>query len=162
MTMATAPLLVDTQIVLDNDLFTHWRNNQPYVLRQISDYFSRLKEVPALTSMTMFEALWGVESAVVRKQISEEESARYRGRINQLDRNSTVLPFNGTAAAIAAYSFARLSQSNRNKLWQDLFTTATALAHGYGVATGNKSDFELIARNLPPDFPLLRLGIWKP
>lgn len=159
--MAVGLPLDDTQVVLDNDLFTHWRNEQPYVVREISEYFSRLKEVPALTSITMFETLWGVESAEVRKQITDEESARYRGRINQLSQNCTVLPFNGTAAAIAAYSFARLSRSDQNKLWRDLFTTATALAHGYGVATGNRSDFELIARNLPANFPLLRLAIWK-
>jgi predicted nucleic acid-binding protein len=159
--MAVAPLLADTQIVLDNDLFTHWRNNRPYVVREISEYFSRLKESPALTSITMFETLWGIESAVVRKQISDEESVQYRGRMDQLSQNSTVLSFNGTAAAIAAYCFARLSRSDQNKLWRDLFTTATALAHGYGVATGNRSDFELIATNLPPNLPPLRLAIWK-
>jgi predicted nucleic acid-binding protein len=159
--MAIGPLLPETQIVLDNDLFTHWRNKQQYVVREISDYLSRLKEFPALTSITLFETLWGIEKALVRKQISEEESLRYRDRINQLSENSTVLPFNQRAAAIAAYSFARLSRSQQSNLWRDLFTTATALAHGYGVATGNRSDFELLALHLPPDFPLVRLAIWK-
>lgn len=87
---------------------------------------------------------------------------RYRGRIEQLSANCLVLPFDETASAIAAYSFARLSRSEQNKLWRDLFTTATALAHGHGVATRNKSDFELIAKSLPSNFPLLRLAIWKP
>lgn len=160
--MTAGPILPDTQIVIDNDLLTHWRNKRPYVVREIAEYFKRLKEMPALTSITVFEALWGVENSVLRQEISEKDSARYLGGINQLSQNSTVLPFNETAATIAAYSFARLSRSDKNKLWRDLFTTATALAHGYGVATGNQRDFELIAANLPPKFSLLRLGIWKP
>jgi predicted nucleic acid-binding protein len=98
----------------------------------------------------------------VKKDVTDEESTRYRGRIEQLSESCVVLPFNGTAAAIAAYSFARLTRSEQKKLWRDLFTTATALAHGYGVASRNKSDFELIARNLPSNFPLLRLATWKP
>src|SRR6267143_4436334 len=152
--------LADTLLVFDNDLFTHWRNKQPYVIREIADYTNRLKEVPGLTSVTLFEALWGVENAVIRKEITEEESTRYRERIERLSEGCTVLPFDKTAAAIAASSFARRSQSERNKLWRDLFTAAIALAHGYGVATRNRSDFELIAGNLPTTFPLLRLAIW--
>lgn len=154
--------LADTSLVLDNDLFTHWRNKHPYVLREIAEYTSRLKQSPTLTSVTLFETLWGVENAAVKKEVTDEESMRYRGRIEQLSANCVVLPFDGTAAAIAAYSFARLSRSDQKKLWRDLFTTATALAHGHGVATRNKSDFELIAKNLPSNFPLLRLAVWKP
>jgi predicted nucleic acid-binding protein len=154
--------LDDTSLVLDNDLFTHWRNKHPYVLREIAEYTNRLKEVPALTSVTLFEALWGVENAAVKREVTDEESTRYRGRIEQLSESCVVLPFDRTAAAIAAYSFARLSRSEQKKLWRDLFTTASALAHGHGVATRNRSDFELIANNLPSDFPLLRLAIWKP
>lgn len=154
--------LADTPLVLDNDLFTHWRNKHPYVLREIAGYSNRLKDVPALTAVTLFEALWGVENAAVKKEVTDEESTRYRGRIEQLSESCVVLPFNRTAAAIAAYSFARLSRSDQKKLWRDLFTTATALAHGYGIATRNRRDFELISKNLPSNFPLLRLAIWKP
>lgn len=154
--------LDDTSLVLDNDLFTHWRNKHAYVLREIAEYTSRLKDVPALTSVTLFETLWGVENAAVRKEVTDEESMRYRGRIEQLSESCVVLPFDRTAAAIAAYSFARLSRGEQKKHWRDLFTTATALAHDHGVATRNKSDFELIAKNLPSNFPLLRLAIWKP
>lgn len=53
--------LAETSLVLDNDLFTHWRNKHPYVLREIAEYTSRLKQSPALTSVTLFETLWGVE-----------------------------------------------------------------------------------------------------
>ena len=154
--------LADTSLVLDNDLFTHWRNKHPYVLREIAEYTSRLKDIPALTSVTLFEALWGFENAAAKKEVTDEESMRYRGRIDQLSESCMVLPFDRTAAAIAAYSFARLSRSEQKKHWRDLFTTATALSHGHGVATRTKSDFELIAKNLPSDFPILRLAIWKP
>ena len=160
--MAVGHPLADTSLVLDNDLFTHWRNKHAYVLREIAEYTNRLKEVPALTSVTLFEALWGVENAAVKKDVTDEESTRYRGKIERLSESCVVLPFDGTAAAIAAYSFARLSRSEQKKLWRDLFTTATALSHGYGVASRNRSDFELIARNLPSNFPLLRLATWKP
>jgi hypothetical protein len=34
-------------------------------------------------------------------------------------------------------------------------------AVGYGVATRNQRDFELIGRNLPPYVPVLYLAIWK-
>src|SRR5713226_5691941 len=154
--------LADTSLVLDNDLFTHWRNKHQYVLREIAEYHSRLKQIPALTSVTLFESLWGVENAAVKKEVTDEESTRYRGRIEQLSEDCEVLPFDRTAAGIAAYSFARLSRSDQKKLWRDFVTTATALAHGHGVATGNRRDFELIAENLPSTFPLLRLAIWKP
>jgi hypothetical protein len=36
-----------------------------------------------------------------------------------------------------------------------------ALAYGYGVATRNQRDFELIGRHLPPYAPVLYLAIWK-
>lgn len=160
--MSVGHPLAETSLVLDNDLFTHWRNKHSYVLHEIAEYTNRLKEVPALTSVTLFEALWGVENAAVKKDVTDEESTLYRGRIEQLSGSCVVLPFDGTAAAIAAYSFARLSRSEQKKLWRDLFTTATALAHGYGVASRNRNDFELIARNLPSNVPLLRLAIWKP
>jgi predicted nucleic acid-binding protein len=154
--------LPDTSLVLDNDLFTHWRNKHPYVLGEIADYINRHKTTPALTSVTLFEARWGFENAAVKKAVTDEESLKYRERIEILSESCVVLPFDRTASGIAAYGFARLSRSEQNKHWRDLFTTATALAHGYGVATRNKSDFELIAKNLPSSFPLLRLAIWKP
>jgi hypothetical protein len=49
-----------TSLVVDNDLFQDWRFSQPYILAEIRDYQSRLKMLPALTSMTVFEALGGL------------------------------------------------------------------------------------------------------
>jgi predicted nucleic acid-binding protein len=72
-----------------------------------------------------------------------------------------VLPFDQSAAAIAAYIFPRLSQSDRNKHWRDVFIAATALSHRYGIASRNRKDFELIASQLPLG-QQLHLAVWKP
>ena len=81
--------------------------------------------------------------------------------MEQLIRTCGVLDFNQLAANIAAYIFARLSKSQRNKHWCDVFIVATALAHGYGVATRNQRDFEMIGQHPPPSAPILYLAIWK-
>ncbi len=73
-----------------------------------------------------------------------------------------VLDFDERAASIAAHIFPRLSQSQRNRHWRDILIAATALAHGCGVATRNKDDFELIGRDLPSHSRILHLAIWKP
>lgn len=70
--MSVGHPLADTSLVLDNDLFTHWRKKHAYVLHEIAEYANRVKEVPALTSVTLFEALWGVENAAVKKDLTEE------------------------------------------------------------------------------------------
>jgi predicted nucleic acid-binding protein len=66
-----------------------------------------------------------------------------------------------TLLAIASHIIARLSARARNRNWADVFIVATTLAHGYGVATRNQSDFELIGRHLPSSAPDLYLAIWK-
>lgn len=159
--MPIGPVLADTFLVLDNDVFTHWRSDRHYVSREITYYFQRFKQLPAVASVTLFESFSGIESAIVKRQITVERSMLYHARIEQLRENCIVLPFDAPAASIAAHGFARLSKAERNKHWKDLFIAATALAHGCGVATRNRSDFELIAKNLPAGHPVLRLAIWK-
>ncbi len=75
--------------------------------------------------------------------------------------NHSIIDFDQKASEIAAHIFARLSQSDKNKHWRDLFIVATAVSHNYGLATQNKKDMELIANHLPQDIDL-RLVIWKP
>lgn len=159
--MATGLAVADTPLVLDTDVFTHWRNGQPYALREISEYIKRFKRPPALTSTTVFEALWGIESSALNGKITEEEAQRYRRRVEELIQGCVILPFDQNSAITAAYIFARLTQSERNKHWKDVFTAATALALRHGVATRNRKDFELIGKHLPVSNPLLRLAIWK-
>lgn len=155
----------ETSLVLDNDIFTHWRNSHQYVLDEIANYIARLKKPPALASFTLFEALYGIENSLVDKSISEGQAEHYRGRIKELGRLSIVLDFNQNAAEISAHLFPRLfprlSKKQRKAPWKDLFIAATALAHGHGVATRNRQDFELIASLLPHEL-ILRLAIWEP
>ena len=78
-----------------------------------------------------------------------------------IEQSSAVLPFDERAAGIAAYVFPRLTKAERDKNWYDVLIAATALAHGYGVATSDRPDFELIGRTLSDEQPLLYLAIWK-
>ncbi|MFL6211294.1 MAG: type II toxin-antitoxin system VapC family toxin [Pyrinomonadaceae bacterium] len=157
--MPLGPALPETSLALDNDVFTHWRNGQVYVLREITEHFKRLKSVPALTSMTIFEALKGVEDEERKNKITTEQAQQYKNRIKELSESCAVLPFEQKAAAIAAYIYPRLTGQQLQKHWRDLFIAATAAAHGYGIATQNERDFKLIADLLPD---ILRVAVWKP
>jgi predicted nucleic acid-binding protein len=159
--MPLVPPLAETTLVVDTDVFTHWRNRHPYVLERVAGYFKRLKEFPALTSMTVFEAISGIERELVRGKIAHEQANQYHARIEQLGASMTQLAFDKTSATIAAYIYQRLAQSERNKHWRDIFIAATALGNGYGIATTNRRDFELIAAHLPNSNPILRLAVWK-
>lgn len=159
--MPTAPPLDDTPLLLDNDVFTHWRNQSPYAVAAINDYFTRLKAHPKLAAITIFEAQWGIEK-LAQQSGPAEALAQRRAVLQQLMQTCGVLDFNQRAATVAAYIFARLSKSQRNKHWKDVFVAATALAYSHGVATGNRQDFELIGQHLPSYAPLLHLAIWKP
>jgi len=159
--MPLIPPLAETILVVDTDVFSRWRNKNPYVLNHVAGYFNRLKEFPALTSMTIFEAVSGIEKELVKGRITSEQANQYQSRIKQLSSGMTQLAFDDTSARIAAYIYQRLGQSERNKHWRDIFIAATALGHGYGIATTNRRDFELIAAHLPDSNPVLRLAVWN-
>lgn len=103
----------------------------------------------------------GFEKAVIKSGATTERLRRDREQAQALIRECSVLSFNQAAAEIAAYIFPRLSQKERNRLWTDVFIAATALAHEYGIATRNRSDFELIAQHVPDNCPPLRIEVWK-
>lgn len=151
----------DKRLVLDNDVFTDWRKRRPHTVLAVNDYQLQFKELPKLTSVTVFEALWGIESRIVKPKAPNEPIEQWRLEVEQLIQSCGVLEFNRGAAEIAAYIFARLSHSQRNQHWRDVFIAATALAHDHGVATRNKDDFELVGRDLPTHAPTLHLAIWK-
>jgi predicted nucleic acid-binding protein len=152
----------ETSLALDNDVFTHWRTEQQYVKSEIAGYFSRLKKWPALTSITVFESLYGIERELANKKLSDEEAQKYKQKIENLCSVCDVLQFDQTAALIAAHIAANIGKSNYNGKWRDILIVATALAHGHGVTTQNKKDFELIANHLPQSHPTLRLAVWRP
>jgi predicted nucleic acid-binding protein len=160
--MSLTQPLPDTHLVLDTDIFTHLRKKHGYAMREVKSYFSRVKQLPALSAMTLFEALWGIDKEVKKGELTVESGLSYQRRIDELCQAHKVLPINADAAKIAAHIYGHLSQSDRNKHWRDLFIAATALAHGYGVVSHNRKDFALLAQHLPPSHSVLRLAVWKP
>ncbi len=98
---------------------------------------------------------------VAKRGGSEAEAEGFRARIEELSGLCGVLSFDRKAASIAAYLCAHLGDNLFKKHWRDIFITATAIAHEHGVATGNRSDFELIGNALSHKHPPLRLAIWK-
>lgn len=108
------------------------------------------------------EARWGFESQIVRLGALDLKAEQWLSEMETFIQTCGVLDFDQHAASIAAHIFARLSQSQRNRHWRDILIAATAVAHGYGVATRNKDDFVLIGKDLPDIFPTLYLAIWKP
>jgi predicted nucleic acid-binding protein len=159
--MPIGAVLPETSLVIDSDIFTDWRYRKPYVEHEIEAYISRAKKPPALTSINVFEAIYGFENKFVKAGALDHRTTQDFQSVKRLIRACIVLQFDEIAASIAAYIFARLSKSDRSKHWKDTFIAATAIAHGYGLATRNRDDFELIAGNLPPDRPFLRLVVWN-
>lgn len=156
----TAPLTM--RLALDSDIFTDWRYQKPHTMQQIREYRTRFGRFPQLTAMTVFEARFGFENKIAKSPSVDERLERDRQGMEDLIRLSGVLEIEERTTAIAAYISARLSQSERNRLRADIFIAATSLAHGYGVATRNHRDFELIGQHLPPQHSTLHLAIWKP
>jgi predicted nucleic acid-binding protein len=158
--MAIVDALPETPLVLDTNIFSHLRNKQSYVLQAVKTHFSATKQFPALTSITIFEALQGIEKEAAKNKITEDAANKYRQRINELAQTHQILAFDYKAAQIAAYVLPRLTQAERNKHWQDVFIVSTALAHNFGFVSQNKKDVQLIAQHLPENM-FLRLAIWK-
>lgn len=159
--MAVGTALTETSLVLDNDIFNAWRYGRDQrVLRAIEDYQSSIKLFPFLTSMTVFQALQGFENKSIKPDEPNEQTKQARIKTEQLIKFcGDALPFNQRSAEIAAYIVPRLKKNIPKGMLVDVFIAAIALAHGYGVATRNRKDFELIADQTPDDVTL-RLAIW--
>jgi predicted nucleic acid-binding protein len=157
--MAVGPALTETSLILDNDIFNLWRYGHQRILGAIADYQARLKLFPFLSSMTVYQALYGFENKSIKPGEPNEQTKQARAETERLIRECDVLPFNQRSAEIAAYIAPRLSKSMPKGTLVDVFIAATALAHGYGVATRNRKDFELIANQTPNDLTL-RLAVW--
>ncbi len=159
--MSVIEVTFETPLAFDTSVFTHLRNNQPYVLKKLSEYFINTKRIPALPAMTIFESKWGIEREFSNNKITIEKYEKYVARINVLISQHQILPFDQNAAEIASFIYARLSKSDQNKHWEDLFVIATALAHNHGLITQNVRDAKHLAGYLPNNLNL-RLAIWKP
>jgi predicted nucleic acid-binding protein len=159
--MAIRSATPDILLALDNDVFTDWRSNRPHTLSAITVYQNRNNLYPKLPAMTVFQSRFGFEKEIAKNGPLDEQFEKLRLRMEQIINDCGVLEVDDRATAIAAHIFARLSASERNRHWAEVFIAATALAHGHGVATRNRADFELIGQHLPPYAPTLHLAIWK-
>lgn len=159
--MAAGPALAETPLVLDTNILTGWRYQKRGVLEAVAAYQSRLKLPPALSALTVYEALYGFENALSKAQGDAERTRLDRIQTDGLINSCIVFPFNQDAAKIAAYIVPRLPKNIPRRTLLDALIAATALAHGYGVATRNRDDFELIGKHTPDD-SMLRLAIWNP
>lgn len=157
--MAIGVALPETALALDSNVLTAWRYQKREVLNAIAAYQSRLKLLPALTAMTVYEAIYGFENKSLRPNEPNAQTTYDRLKTEQLIKSCIVLPFDQRAAEIAAYIVPRLSKNMPKELLKDVFIAATALAHGYGIATRNKKDFDLIASQTP-DGLMLRIADW--
>ena len=103
---------------------------------------------PALAQETgqlpRFEALEQQERALEQNRFDSLERQRQR----EIDR--------------AGLPDSTVSRAERGRLWRDALIAATAAAHGFGLATRNRADFELLGGLLPADANPLRVAIWKP
>lgn len=158
--MSIIEVTSESPLAFDTSVFTHLRKNQPYVAKKVFEYFSYTQRLPALPAMTIFEAKWGIEKEFAREQITSDEYQKFTARLDELALQHQVLPFDQKAAEIASVIYARLSKSDQNKHWEDLFVMATAIAHNHGLITQNVKDTKLLANHLPEGVSL-KLAIWR-
>ncbi|MGH9768781.1 MAG: type II toxin-antitoxin system VapC family toxin [Blastocatellia bacterium] len=159
--MATTIAPDSLKLVLDTDILTDWRYQRSHAMQAVHGYLARFNAFPQLTAMTVFEARFGIENKAVKSGVVDQRLERDRADLERLVQACGVLEIGDKATAIAAYISARLSDRERKKHRADIFIAATALTHGYGVATRNRRDFEMIGQYLPPYAPVLYLAIWK-
>lgn len=160
--MAIRSASPETLLALDNDVFTDWRKRRPHTMTLVEGYRAHNDQPPKLTAMTVFQARYGFDKEIARLGALDEQFEKPRVIMEQMIKDCGVLDINDQATAIASHIFAHISASGRNRHWADVFIIATALAHGYGVATRNQNDFESIGQHLPSFAPDLYLAIWKP
>src|SRR5262249_23135520 len=153
------PATLDTPLLIDNDVFTHWRNGHNYVDQHLKSYFSYHKQLPAIPSIAAFESLRGFKRDYAGAL--EPGQKNNFGRLERLLQSLDVVPFDLRAAQIAAEIFPRLAKKEKRRLANDLFIAASALANGLGVATQNKSDFELLESLVPATRGPLYIAVWK-
>ena len=158
--MALGRVLPETPLVFDTNILTAWRYKKSGVVAAIVNYQSRIKLFPALTAITVHEALYGFENKTAKSSKLDDRTRQDRLAIEQLINSCVVLPFDQRAAEIAAYIIPRLPKNIPKQTLLDGLICATALAHGYGIATNDRG-FELIGRHTPDDL-MLRVDFWTP
>ncbi|HLM58028.1 MAG TPA: type II toxin-antitoxin system VapC family toxin [Pyrinomonadaceae bacterium] len=159
--MPVGPALPETLLTLDSNIVTAWRYQKRGILEAIAHYQSRLKLLPALSAITVYEITYGFENSLAKAQGNVERTRADFVQADGLINSCLVLPFDQNAAKIAAYIVPRLPKNIPKDTLLDALIAATALAHSHGVATRNREDFEVIGRHTP-NGRILRLAIWTP
>jgi predicted nucleic acid-binding protein len=157
--MALAPATDEIPLALDNDILSDWRKGNQRVRDAITQYHNKNRSLPALPSVAIFESLYGLQKTNRQGEL-DESTKRNLENVKRLAQSCVILDFNYDAAEIAAHVCGQFKKNMPKNLLRDVFIAATALAHGYGVATRNRKDFERIGNALPRDL-LLLLAIWK-
>jgi predicted nucleic acid-binding protein len=160
MAIATAP--PEIWLTLDTNILTAWRYSEPNIPHEVAVYQARHTRYHALTSTTVFEAIYGFEKGAKESSVDDETVKAGMEKTGLLIQSCEVLDFNSEAAVIAAYICGRLSKNISKDILKDVFIASTALAHSYGLVTRNRKDFELIGNFLPSSHPVLYLAAWKP
>ena len=155
--MPVVPALESSPLVIDTDVFSEWRRGEADVRARVRGYIRSAGGMPAVTAVTAHEAFFGIW----KEEVKRRDDPRFhtaREQLGTLLSTFVVLDFDLRAAEISAEIFARLGKRRSNENRNDIYIAASALAHGYGLATRNKKDFDLIGNALP--ILNLPLAIW--
>lgn len=162
--MAIGNVVPDTTLIIDTNIFSEYQRKKTFAVDPIRLYLKHHKELPFISSITVLEILEGIENELAKhikhKKPADHIKISYTLTEELLD-NFNVVDFNKLAAKIAAHIFANIGGSNANRLRNDIYIAATALASGHGVATRNWQDFQQISEYLPDGYNLLWLAHWK-
>jgi predicted nucleic acid-binding protein len=109
--MTIGPRPAQLSLVLDTDVLNDWRYQKPPVVNALTEYISIVKGPPALTSITVFEALHGFEKTAARARAMDELTRQGAEQVRKLIASCIVLPFDNQATEIAAYIPATVAES---------------------------------------------------
>jgi tRNA(fMet)-specific endonuclease VapC len=115
-------VLIDTRLLID-------RERSGRLAERLSD------EDVAISVITVSELLQGVERAV------GEQRVRRQAVVEQILSAFEPIPITTAVARVHAGIWADLATRGRMIGAHDLWIAATALAHGFGVATLNRDEF---------------------
>lgn len=121
-------------VLIDTDLLIDWeRTETASTLEALVGSEDR-----AISVITVSELLHGVHRA------SGARRNRRRAFVEHLLAGFEPLPITEAIARVHADVWARLAREGNVPAAHDLWIAATALAHGFGVATRNRGDFERV------------------
>ena len=127
-------------LILDSSVVIQAERNRLTAGEFLRELRSRFGETEiAISVITLAELVHGIERA-------DTDSVRSRRRefIDQLKMGVPVLPVTEAAAEIAGRVSGQQAAVGVIVPFEDLLIAASALEHGYGVATGNVRDFSKV------------------